>query len=145
MTRNLIGAVYRFRDAVLVEEKKGDFANAGLECACITWFGEGPEVSLLRTLGLFDRLADEKALGVVLKSPAIPGLTESLADLSPTEWSALLARLRRARLLAGADAQNPGHLDMHPDYIHSNRGRRGREIDNATEAFVDATRMSQDA
>ena len=28
VTRNLIRAVYRFRDAVLVEEKKGDFANA---------------------------------------------------------------------------------------------------------------------
>jgi hypothetical protein len=28
VARNLIGAVYRFRDAVLVEEKKGDFANA---------------------------------------------------------------------------------------------------------------------
>jgi hypothetical protein len=28
VTRNLIAAVYRFRDAVLVDEKKGDFANA---------------------------------------------------------------------------------------------------------------------
>jgi hypothetical protein len=28
VTRNLISAVYRFRDAVLVDEKKGDFANA---------------------------------------------------------------------------------------------------------------------
>jgi hypothetical protein len=28
VARNLIGAVYRFRDAVLVDEKKGDFANA---------------------------------------------------------------------------------------------------------------------
>ena len=30
-----------------------------------TWFGEGPELSLLRFLGLFDRPADEKALGAV--------------------------------------------------------------------------------
>jgi hypothetical protein len=36
-------------------------------------------------------------------------------------------------------------LEWNAYYIHSNRGRRGREIDNATEAFVDATRMSQDA
>ena len=36
-------------------------------------------------------------------------------------------------------------LDRNAYYIHSNRGRRGREIDNATEAFVDATRMSPDA
>ena len=65
-----------------------------------TWFGEGPELSVLRMLGLFDRPADEKALGVLLKSPAIPGLTESLMDLSPSEWRTILARLRRARLLA---------------------------------------------
>ena len=78
------------------------------------WFGEGPELSVLRMLGLFDRPADEKALGVLLKSPAIPGLTESLTDLSPTEWRTILARLRRARLLAGEDPHNPGHLDTHP-------------------------------
>ena len=48
-----------------------------------TWFGEGPELSVLRMLGLFDRPADEKALGALLKPPAIPGLTESLTDLTP--------------------------------------------------------------
>jgi hypothetical protein len=79
-----------------------------------TWFGEGPELSVLRMLGLFDRPADERALGALLKSPAIPGLTESLTDLSPTEWRTILARLRRARLLAGEDPHNAGHLDTHP-------------------------------
>ena len=79
-----------------------------------SWFGEGPELSVLRVLGLFDRPADEKVLGVLLKSPAIPGLTESLTDLSPSEWRTILARLRRARLLAGEDPHNPGHLDAHP-------------------------------
>jgi predicted ATPase len=79
-----------------------------------TWFGEGPELSVLRMLGLFDRPADEKALGALLKPPAIWGLTESLIDLSPTEWRTILAKLRRARLLAGEDLHNPGHLDTHP-------------------------------
>jgi hypothetical protein len=79
-----------------------------------TWFGEGPELSVLRMLGLFDRPADEKALGVLLKVPAITGLTESLADLSPTEWRTILAKLRRARLLAGEDPHDPGYLDTHP-------------------------------
>jgi hypothetical protein len=65
-------------------------------------------------LGLFDRPADEKALGALLKAPAIPGLTESLTDLSPTEWQTFLARLRRARLLAGEDPRNPEQLDTHP-------------------------------
>jgi hypothetical protein len=78
------------------------------------WFGEGPELSVLRMLGLFDRPADERALGVLLRSPAMPGLTERLTDLSPGEWRTIVARLRRARLLAGEDHHNPGHLDAHP-------------------------------
>jgi hypothetical protein len=79
-----------------------------------TWFGEGSELSLLRMLGLFDRPAEEKAIAALLKPPAIPGLTESLTDLSPTEWRTILAKLRRARLVAGEDPHNPGHLDTHP-------------------------------
>src|SRR5208282_2171890 len=79
-----------------------------------TWLGEGPELAVLRMLGLFDRPADEKALGALLKSPSIPGLTESLTNLSPTEWRTILAKLRRARLLAGEDPHNPGQLDTHP-------------------------------
>jgi predicted ATPase len=79
-----------------------------------TWFGEGPELSVLRMLGLFDRPAEEKAIAALLKPPAIPGLTESLTNLSPTEWRTILARLRRARLLAGEDPHNPGYVDTHP-------------------------------
>jgi NACHT domain len=41
-----------------------------------TWFGEGPELSILRMLGLFDRPADEKAFEALLKPPAIPGITQ---------------------------------------------------------------------
>src|SRR6201988_4795777 len=79
-----------------------------------TWFGEGPELAVLRMLGLFDRPADEQTLGALLKSPRIPGLTKSLIDLSPIEWQTILARLRRARLLAREDPHNPGQLDTHP-------------------------------
>ena len=79
-----------------------------------TWFGEGSEVSVLRILGLFDRPADEKALRCLLNPPAIPGLTEALTNLSPTEWRTIVARLRRARLLAADDPHNPGQLDTHP-------------------------------
>jgi hypothetical protein len=79
-----------------------------------TWLGEGPEVAVLRMLGLFDRPADEKALGALLRPPAIPGLTEPLTDLRPTEWRTILAKLRRARLLAGEDPHNAGCLDTHP-------------------------------
>jgi hypothetical protein len=107
----------RFREEVSArlahDVRQGAHARKVME-SYQTWFGEGPELSLLRMLGLFDRPADEKAVGALLKSPAIPGLTESLTDSSPTEWRAILARLRRTRLLAGEDSHNPGQLDAHP-------------------------------
>ncbi len=78
------------------------------------WFGEGPELSILRMLGLFDRPTDERALRALLDPPAIRDLTEPLADLSPTEWRTRLARLRRAKLLSEEDPNNPGYLDTHP-------------------------------
>jgi len=78
------------------------------------WFREGAELSVLRMLGLFDRPADEKALEALLKPPVIHGLTESLIDLSPSDLRTILARLRRAKLLAGEDLHNPGQLDTHP-------------------------------
>ena len=106
-----------------------------------TWFGEGPELSVLRMLGLFDRPADEKALGVLLKPPAIRGLTKSLTDLSPTEWRTILARLRRARLLAAEDPQNPRHLDTHPLV----RGYFGEQLQNQrTEAWKECNRRPYD-
>jgi hypothetical protein len=83
------------------------------------WFGEGPELSVLRMLGLFDGPADENALRVLLKPPAIRGLTESLTGLSPAEWRTILAKLRRARLLAGQDPHNPGHLDSIPSFVNT--------------------------
>jgi hypothetical protein len=79
-----------------------------------TWFGEGPELSVLRMLGLFDRPVDEEVLGVLLKPPVVPGLTESLINLSPTEWRKVLAKLRRASLLAGKDPHRLRLLDTHP-------------------------------
>ena len=34
--------------------------------------------------------------------------------MRPSEWQTILAKLRRARLLAGEDPHNPGQLDTHP-------------------------------
>jgi tetratricopeptide (TPR) repeat protein len=78
------------------------------------WFGEGPELSVLRMLGLFDRPVDEDILRVLLGPPVILGLTESLTNFSPTQWRSLISKLRRARLLAGEDPHRPGLLDTHP-------------------------------
>jgi len=107
----------RFRSEV--SERLGYDVRQGVHARKVmesyqTWFGEGPELSVLRMLGLFDRPVDEKALGALLRPPPIPSLAETLTDLSPTEWRTILGRLRRARLLAGVDPHNPGYLDTHP-------------------------------
>src|SRR5262249_51095829 len=77
------------------------------------WFGQGAELSVLRMLGLFDRPTDEKTLGALLKPP-VWGLTDSLTNLSQSEWRMILERLRRARLLSAEDPHHPGQLDAHP-------------------------------
>ena len=79
-----------------------------------TWFGEGPELSVLRILGLFDRPAEANAFEALAKAPPIRGLTESLTNLSQAQSRTVFARLRRARLLAGEDPHSPGQLDTHP-------------------------------
>jgi len=38
-----------------------------------------------------------------------------------------------------------GNLDMKPLYVHRPGGRRARAIDDATESFVNDTRMGQAA
>ena len=79
-----------------------------------SWLGEGPELATLRILGLFDRPADDEALEALLKPPGIPGVTDSLTELSASERRKVVAKLRRARLIAGNDPHHPGHLDVHP-------------------------------
>ena len=102
-----------------------------------TWFGEGPEVSVLRILGLFDRPADENALNALRKQPAIRGLTESLTDLRPTEWQTIIGKLRRARLLAGEDPHHRKHLDTHP-LVREYFGKQLRK--QRTEAWKECNR-----
>ena len=78
------------------------------------WFGEGPELAVLRMLGLFNRPADGPAVAALRAAPAIPGLTDKLQHLSERDWRLTLANLRRARLLAERDPAQPDTLDAHP-------------------------------
>jgi predicted ATPase len=79
-----------------------------------TWFGDGPETALLRTLGLFDRPASPEAVARICQKPAIEGLTEPLVALPKPQYRQLLARLHRARLLLVPDPERPEYLDTHP-------------------------------
>jgi len=76
--------------------------------------GEGPELAVLRLLGLFDRPADPKALEALQARPAMPGLTEPLMELEEEAWHLALSNLREHGLLLPADPHQPGTLDAHP-------------------------------
>ncbi|MFL6211398.1 MAG: ATP-binding protein [Pyrinomonadaceae bacterium] len=78
------------------------------------WFGDGPELAVLRMLGLFNRPADHAAIDALRAAPAIPDLTDTLQGLSEQKWQQVLARLRRAKLLAAPGNNQPATLDTHP-------------------------------
>jgi tetratricopeptide (TPR) repeat protein len=94
-----------------------------------TWFGPGPEVQVLRLLGLFDRPAEPAALEALRKVPEIPGLTGGIGAGEDKVWKAALARLRQARLVAPAESENLGSgesLDSHP-LVREHFGERLRK------------------
>ena len=78
-------------------------------------FGNGPEIRLLRILGLFDRPADLAVIEGMVRTQvegasgdrgdaqrhraAVPGLTDGLPALDTTEWLALVKKLRDVRLV----------------------------------------------
>jgi hypothetical protein len=102
-------------------------------------------------LGVFDRPADEQTFGVLLKAPAIPGLTESLTDLRATERQTILAKLRRARLLAREDPHNPGQLDTHPlvreyfgEQLRSQQADAWKECNRRVDSWCDVMRSMGD-
>ncbi len=57
------------------DEKQGGHAFRVI-AAYARWLGEGPELAILRLLGLFDRPAEAGALKALRAAPPIPGLTE---------------------------------------------------------------------
>jgi tetratricopeptide (TPR) repeat protein len=77
-------------------------------------FGPGPEVELLRMLGLFNRPADKPSLDALRAEPAIPNLTEYIQKLSEADWLKLIEKLRRTKLIAHASQHRPDDLDAHP-------------------------------
>ena len=78
------------------------------------WLGEGPELAILRLLGLFDRPAGPKPLAALRAKPAIPELTEPLMELGGEAWQLTLSNLREHGLLLPANPHQPDTLDAHP-------------------------------
>jgi hypothetical protein len=86
------------------DERHGGHARRVM-AAYEKWLGEGPELAVLRLLGLFDRPAPADAIAVLRAAPVIPGLTDALQNLSDTKWRQTLSKLRRIKLLAEPNAQ----------------------------------------
>ena len=101
--------------ALMEEEKNGGHARRVME-SYERWFLEGnkPELDILYLLGLFDRPATKGAVDALKAKPAIPGLSDRLADLSFPKWQISLQHLRELRLLAKKENNNDDSLDCHP-------------------------------
>lgn len=112
------GDVRRRKEVPLIDEEIAQGGHARRVMVPYEgWFEEGPELRVLRLMGLFDRPADAGALAALRKEPAIPGLTDGLTAGEEARWRKVLARLRQGavdragrwlrwagRALAGAGA-----------------------------------------
>ena len=65
-------AAKKYQTRLAHDVRQGAHARRVME-SYQTWFGEGPELSVLRMFGLFDRPADENALGALLETAYDPG------------------------------------------------------------------------
>src|SRR2546430_5584442 len=72
---------------------------------------EGPELDLLRMLGLFNGPAHPEALNALREPPEIQGLTGSLLRAN---WNRAVNKLRKLNLVAGKNPDRPDVLDAHP-------------------------------
>jgi NACHT domain len=73
-----------------------------------SWLGEGPELAVLRLLGFFDRPADEKALGALLKAPAIPGLDRMPYRPQPGRVANHPCQIKEGQAPGGRRPASPG-------------------------------------
>ncbi len=94
-------------------EEKGKHPRRVIE-AFEKRFGQGPEVQLLRILGLFDRPAELSAIESVYSGAAIAGLTDKLVNLTEAQWQNLFEKLRGYKLLAKKSIHRPDIVDCHP-------------------------------
>ena len=76
--------------------------------------GEGPELEVLRILGLFDRPADGASLAALRKAPKIPGLTDHIGEEVEAAWLRAVQKLRKLKLIADESHHDPDELDAHP-------------------------------
>ncbi|MGB8507864.1 MAG: TIR domain-containing protein [Pyrinomonadaceae bacterium] len=100
-------------DILKEDEEQGGHASRVM-AAYERWFTGRPELAVLRMIALFDRPAEGPAIAALRARSDIPNLTEPLKNLSEEDWQRMLDRLRRAKLIAEKDPDDPEVLDAHP-------------------------------
>ena len=98
----------------LVDIQSFDEHASNIVRAYLCWFDSSLEISLLNLLGLFGRgitLVDIRAL---VKFEPVPGITEELADLSHSQWSYAIKKLRDANLISTSKRDGSTFIDCHP-------------------------------
>ena len=93
-------------------------------------FGKGPEVELLRMLGLFTQPAEYGAIVDLLSPPDITSLNEHVQRLSEADWLRLLQKLRQDKLIAHESKYELDTLDCHP-LIREHFGQKLKESNPA--------------
>jgi len=72
------------------------------------------QLGLLFLMGLFDRPMENGDREALVAKPPIPGITESLAGLTPGQLDYAVHSLRELGLLLPKEEHAPGELDSHP-------------------------------
>jgi TIR domain/AAA ATPase domain len=97
------------------DNPRHDQARRVMESYEQEWLADQPILlTILHCVGLFDGPASGDSLEALRDTPAIPGLTDTLVDLSDDQWRRAVAGLREVRLLAPLDPSDPEALDAHP-------------------------------
>ena len=111
------GDVRRIGEVELLkaDDRQGSHARKLME-KYERWLGDGPELSILRIMGLFDRPAEASSVQALRTEPAIPDLTDSLVNLSEADWRYAVSNLRDCGLVSPASSGDSDSqaLDAHP-------------------------------
>jgi tetratricopeptide (TPR) repeat protein len=77
-------------------------------------FGDGPELNVLRLLGLFDRPAEGASIKALRQAPKLAGLTDHIGAEAEVNWLQAVQRLRKYKIIAAESHHTTDELDAHP-------------------------------
>ena len=112
----------RMRQSVRLEEVNKEVQGGHafrVMSAYEKWLASGGDrgvrqLAILYLLGVFDRPADADCLAALRRTPAIPGLTEFVVNLSDAQWNTAVSRLAECGLLSRGGPESRRIIDAHP-------------------------------